>query len=157
MGLAWAKYFFAVATLLLCIVFLSCGGSSNPKPLVITITPSPATIAVNASVRMSFDTNPELPPYTRSVTWAIQEYQSSTRCTEERLDSNESHPIPDCPYGWLEITPPIYREAPSVAYYYSPEAAGTWHVTVDASIYDGAAQRVSYKGNSSAVVTVTNP
>jgi hypothetical protein len=149
-----AKYLPGFAIVLVCSLMLSCGGSSQPKPLTVTISPSPATLGVNASLRMSLQTNPELPPYTHSITWSIQEYQDSTRCTEERLDSNVSHPIADCPYGWLEITSPVgERYDPIEAYYYSPEAAGVWHVTVDASINNGT----QYQGRGAAVVTVTNP
>lgn len=154
---AWAKYLAAFATLLLCSLLWSCGGSSPPKPLVVTITPSSAALTINASVHITFGTDPELPPYSRAITWAIQEYQSSTRCTEERLDSNVSHPIADCPYGWLEITSPVgERQVPTEAYYYSPNTAGVWTVSVHAEITDGVS-KVEYQGSGSAVVTVTAP
>jgi hypothetical protein len=100
-------------------------------------------------------TDPELPPYAKSVTWSVQEYQSSTRCAEEVLDSNVSHPIADCPYGWLEITTPVGRQNDFEAYYYSPNAAGVWHVSVEVSIKNNGASQ--YQGSGSAAVTVTGP
>jgi hypothetical protein len=103
----------------------------------------------------TYQTNPDLPPYARSVTWSIQEYQSSARCTEQLVDSNVSHPIADCPYGWLEITTPTGRQNDFEAYYYSPNAAGVWHVTADASINNNGTTQ--YQGSGSAIVTVTDP
>ena len=152
-----AIYLFVFAVFLVCSLMLSCGGgSSKPKPLTITISPSSAALGVNDSVAMSVETSPELPKYAGHVTWSIDEYQSSTRCTEEVLDSNVSHPIADCPFGWLEITTPITGYPARIAYYYSPEAAGVWHVTTDANITNGTGT-TEYQGSTSATVTVTNP
>lgn len=113
-------------------------------------------LGTNASVHFTFQTNPELPPYTQNATWAIQEYQDPTRCTDERLDSNVSHPIANCPYGWLEITSPVGRQDQTDAYYYSPDTAGVWHVTVDPKFSDDNG-KTWHQGSGSAVVTVTNP
>ena len=149
------KYLIVPAAVLVCSLMLSCGGSSAPKPLTVTFTPSSSSLGVNASAQQYIQTSPELPPYAHSVTWSIQEYQDSTRCTEEVLDSNVSHPIADCPYGWLEITTPVGRQNDLQAYYYSPDAAGVWHVLVEVSISNNGTTQ--YHGSGSAVITVTSP
>ena len=151
----WSEFPFAFAILLLCSL-VSCGGSSTPKPLSVTLSPSSTNLGVNASVGISSQTNPPLEKYTGSMIWSIEEYQSSTRCTEQVPEANLSQPIANCPYGWLQLWPPQTGYTDTSAIYYSPSSAGIWHVTANASITNGNG-KTEYQGSASAVVTVTNP
>jgi len=52
-----------------------CGGGA---PLTVTLSPSAATLSVNASDAIDASTTPALSKHTGSITWSIQEYQSSS-------------------------------------------------------------------------------
>jgi hypothetical protein len=64
--------------------------------------------------------------------------------------------MPGCPNGWLAYESPMTGYAPEQAYYYAPDAPGSYTVVVQGQINDQSSfQKIDFKGSANAVVTVT--
>jgi hypothetical protein len=133
-----------------------CGSSSGPKRLSIQLTPATQTLAVNSSVAINAQTTPSLPKYHGSMLWSIQDYQSSTECTEYVLDPQSAPPMPGCAKGWFAMENPFTGYTPTGGYYYSPALPGNYTVLVQGQITDQSfPPKIIYEGSASAAVTVT--
>ena len=132
-----------------------CGGSATP--LVVTLAPPSASITVNSSVHIILQSPGNLPKYTSSVTWSIQEYSSGSNCTEVAGDPGNAPPMPNCPSGWLAYLQPLTGNSIEDVYYYAPGTATTAHVVATVKIYTNTSQSVvKSEGSATTTVTVTS-
>jgi hypothetical protein len=147
----------AILECLIAFGLAGCGGSSAPTPLVVTLSPPSASIAVNSSVEISLQ-NPALPKYTSWADWSIQEYGSSTSCTEVAVGlPSDAPPIPNCPFGWLALARPLTGYPSTYLYYFAPSAPTTAHVVADVKFYTDTSQSIiKSEGSATSVVTVTS-
>ena len=152
------KVGFAILECLIAFGIAGCGGSSGPTPLVVTLAPPSASIAVNSSVDVVLQNPTDLPKYTSSVSWSIQEYGSSTSCLEVAVGlPSDAPPLPNCPFGWLATPNPQTGYSPLDGYYFAPSTATTAHVVADVKIYtDIHGSTIKSQGSATSVVSVTS-
>lgn len=136
----------------------SCGGSSAPTALVVELSPPSASIAVNSSVDIGLQSPTDLPKYTSSVVWSIQEYGSSTSCLEVATGlPSDAPPLPNCPFGWLATPNPQTGYSPLDGYYFAPSTPATAHVVATVTIYtDIHLSTIKSEGSATSAVTVTS-
>jgi hypothetical protein len=140
---------------LLALGLAGCGGSASP--LVVTLAPPSASISVNSSINIGLQSPTNLPQYTSSVTWSIQEYTSASSCTEFAPDPGNAPPMPNCPSGWLAYLQPLTGDSIEDVYYYAPSTATTAHVVATVKIFtDTSESVVKSEGSATSTVTVTN-
>jgi hypothetical protein len=149
------RFCLVIAGCLLALDLVGCGGSATP--LVVTLAPPSASITVNSSVSIGLQSPTNLPKYTSSVTWSIQEYSSGSNCTEFAPDPGNAPPMPNCPSGWLAFLQPLTGDSIEGVYYYAPSAATTAHVVATVKIFtDTSESVVKSEGSATSTVTVTN-
>ncbi len=145
----------AILGCLLALGLAGCGGSATP--LVVTLAPPSASISVNSSVNIGLESPTNLPKYTSSVDWSIQEYGTGTTCTEYAPDPGNAPPMPNCPSGWLASLQPLTGFSVGDVYYYAPSTATTAHVVATVKIFTNTSESVvKSEGSATTTVTVTN-
>lgn len=153
----------AVVRLFLCLMVLylsGCGGTSSstgPGSMMVTLAPPSANVAVNASVQISVQNPSSMPKYTSWVDWSIQEYGSSTACTEVVGDPQHAPPLANCPSGWLALPMVMTGFPRSYVYYFAPSALTIAHVIADVKFYaDESQTAISFEGSGTSAITVTS-
>ena len=135
-----------------------CGGGSNgPTPLTVILAPPSTSITVNSSVQIVIQSPTDLPKYTSSIDWSIQEDGSGSDCFEYANDPSNAPPMPNCPSGWLAGLQPQTGYSTGSVYYYAPSTPTTAHMVATAKIYTDIHQSVvKSEGSATTTVAVTS-
>jgi hypothetical protein len=134
-----------------------CGGSLTITPLTVTLAPPSASITVNSSVQIVIQNPTDLPKYTSSIAWSVQEDGSGSNCFEYSNDPSNAPPMPNCPSGWLAGLQPQTGYSTGRVYYCAPSTATTAHVVATVKIYTDTSQSVvKSEGSATTTVTVTS-
>jgi hypothetical protein len=127
-----------------------CGGSGLPdrSSVTVTITPAQATVKAGSVVALvGTESGFTQPPI---VSWWIEESKVidfNNDCG--KLDS-QAKDFTGCPYGFVmfhDVT-----TVPSTAYYYAPQTAGVYHVTVS-MLQPSRFEELTVSGTAAITVT----
>ncbi len=140
----------ALATILLLLSIVSCGGNGLPRSSAVTVTvsPSAATVPIGGTVTLTgSETGFTASPV---VSWWIQESKSINFNNDCGKLDTQAKDFTGCPNGFVmfhDVT-----TVPSTATYYAPQTPGTYHVTLSmmqVTTFD------SLQKTATATITVT--